>query len=160
MAISRLENIRTDISVEVVSSAGAVVGETREVAAADQLEVDLDGAPAAVVVATEPPRISGGAVRDIHNVGVGFVGEALGIIGGSIDLRLLVGRAAIEASSFVVGAGDSEVTREFDLRSPLNNGFEMLGSTTGVDVDEEVRRLNGVAPRTRSSEIVRNGDWW
>jgi len=158
MTISRLENIRTDISVDVVLNTGAVVGETREVTAADQLEVVLYGALAVIAVGAEPPSVSGGAARDIRNVGVGFVSIVLGTINGSIDLRLLVGRAAVEAGPFVVGAGDSEVTREFDLRSPLNNGVEMLGGTISVDVDEEVRRLDGIASSTRSSEIVRNGD--
>lgn len=72
--ISQLEGVRTNIGVDVGLSAGAVIGEAREVTAADQLEVVLDGAPAVIIVATEPPSISGGAARNIHNIGVGFVG--------------------------------------------------------------------------------------
>jgi len=160
MKISQLEDIRTNIGVDVVLSAGAVVGEVREVTAADPLKVFLDGTPAVVIVGTKPPGVSRGAARDILNVGVGFVGKSLGVISGGVDLRLLVGRAAIEASSFVVDAGDGEVTREFDLRGPLNNGVEMLGGTIGVDVDEEARRFDRVASCTRPGEVVRNGDWW
>ena len=84
----------------------------------------LDGTPAVVVVATEPFGVPGGTARNMLNVGVGFVGIGLRIMSGSIDLRLLVGRATIEASPFVVDTGDSEVTREFDFRGPLNSGVD------------------------------------
>ena len=62
MVISRLEDIRTYVTVAASISAGAaVVGEARELAAADQLEVALDGALSSSGVGTEPGSVSGRA---------------------------------------------------------------------------------------------------
>ena len=120
----------------------------------------LDGASAVIIVGTEPPSVSGGAARDIRNVGVGVTGIGLGVIGGGVNLRLLVGRAAVEASPFAVDSGDGEVSREPDLRSIFNGRVEVLGGAISINVDEAVRRLDGVVSGTRSSEIVCNGNWW
>ena len=40
--VSRLKDIRTDVSIDVSLGAGTVVGEARELAAADQPEVILN----------------------------------------------------------------------------------------------------------------------
>jgi len=36
---------------------------------------------------------------------------------------------------------------------------KVLGNAISVDIGEEDRWLDGVASSTRSSEVVRNGDW-
>ena len=89
--ISRSEDIRTDIGVGVNISAGAVVGEFREVTAVDRREVALDDALATLFVFTEPSGVSGSTARDTRNVRVGTVGIGLGVLDGSFEVRLLFG---------------------------------------------------------------------
>ena len=55
-------------------------------------------------------------------------------------------------------AGDGEFTGELDLSNVLDGGVEVLGGTVGIDVSEEVGRLDGVVPRTGLSEIVSGGN--
>jgi hypothetical protein len=58
-----------------------------------------------------------------------------------------------------VDAGDSEVTRELNLRRILDSGPEVLGGAVSIDIGEEVRWLDGVVSSARSSEVVRGRDW-
>lgn len=90
MVPSRSKDILTDVSVEVSIGAGAVIGEAREVIAADQPKVVLDGVFVIVAVGAEPRSESGGAARDTRSVRIGVGGEALGNGGGIIELRLLL----------------------------------------------------------------------
>lgn len=55
-------------------------------------------------------------------------------------------------------AGDSEITGELNLSGILNGGEEVPGGAVRVNVDEEVRWLNGIVSSTRLSEVVRDGD--
>ena len=54
--------------------------------------------------------------------------------------------------------GDGKVTREFDLGNILNDGVEAFGGPITIDLDEKVRRFDGIIPGTRPSEIVCGGD--
>lgn len=132
-----VENIRTNVGVCAGISTGAVVGEGRILATADQLVVALYGALARRGVGTKPGNESGCAARNTRNVGVGVDGIGLGPGGGGVKSRLLVSRAAVETGPLVVGAGDGEVTGELDL-SILNGGVEVLGGAISTDVGEEV----------------------
>ena len=80
--------ILTDVGIGASISAGAVVGEARELTAADQLEVALDSALARRGVGTEPGGVSGCAAGDTSKVGVGIGGVGLGASSGGIELRL------------------------------------------------------------------------
>ena len=135
MTIPQAKGIRTDVSVDARSVAGAVVVEIRELTAADQLEVVLDGVLASCNVGTEPGVVSRGAAIDSLNVSVGVVGIGLGVRGGGVEHHLLV-RRATEENPLVVDARDGKSTREVNLSSILNGGMEMLEGAVGIDVGE------------------------
>jgi len=120
--------------------------------------VALDGGLAIAVVGTEPGSVPGCGVRDTHDVRVGPIGIVFGVTGGCNNVRLLIIRAAVEGSPLAMCAGDGEVARELDPGSSLNGTVEVLGGAIGVDVGEQVRRLDGVISSARSSEVVRRGD--
>ena len=86
--ISWSEGIRTDVGIGASRGAGAVVGEAREFATVDQLEVVLDGALARRGVSSEPGLVSVRAARDSLNVRVSLAGVGLGASSGGVDLRL------------------------------------------------------------------------
>jgi len=97
------ESVGIDVSIGVGSSAGAtVVGEARELAAADQPEVVLDDALARRGVGTEPGSVSERATRDTPNVRVGSDGIGLGAGSSSVDLDSPGRRATDEGSPLVV----------------------------------------------------------
>ena len=100
--------IRTDVGAGIRFSAGAVVGEVRELGVADQPEVALDSAFARGVGSTEPSSVSGRAVRDTRKAKVGVSSIGLGASSGGIELRLPGRRTANERGPFLVGAGDGE----------------------------------------------------
>ena len=58
----------------------------------------------------------------------------------------------------MIDAGDSEATKEFNLSNILDNRIEGLGDAFRIDVDEEIRWLDGVVSSTRSGEVVRGGN--
>jgi len=80
------ELVGIDVGEDARIVAGAVVGEARELAAADQLEVALDGPLARSGVVAEPGSISNRATRDRHKVRVGVHGIDLSAGGGSVEL--------------------------------------------------------------------------
>ena len=129
--------MRTDVSPTTRSGAGTVVGEAREVAAADQPEVGLHGALAGIGVGTEPGFVSVRVARDTKKVRVGLVGGVLGITSGGFYEDLLGIRAARVRFPLVVGAGDSKVTRELNPSNFLNSGVEVLGGAIRIDVGEQ-----------------------
>ena len=88
MIIQRLEYIRTDVGVGARSSAGAVVGEARELMAADQPVVFPYSVPTSGGIGTEPGPVSVRAARDPKKVRVGSGGVTLGVSSGSVELRL------------------------------------------------------------------------
>ena len=55
-------------------------------------------------------------------------------------------------------AGDSEVTKQFNLGRIFNSGEQVLGSAIGIDVGEKVRWLDGIISSPGSGEVVRTGD--
>ena len=118
----------------------------------------LNGVLAMLGVGTEPSSVSRRAARDTPEVRIGATSVCLGIGSGGDELCLLASRAAVVGSSLVVGTGDGEVTREFDLSNILNGGVEALGGAICADVDEEVRWFDGVVSSTRLSEVVCSGD--
>ena len=118
----------------------------------------LDGALARGCIGTEPGSVSGRAARDARKVRVGIVGICLGVGYGGVELRLLGGRAADEAGPLIVDTGDSEITREFNLGSVFNGGEQTLEGAIGIDVDEEVRWLDGIVSSASSGEVVRTRD--
>jgi hypothetical protein len=63
------------------------------------------------------------------------------------------------AGPLVVGMGDSGVTGEVDISSILNSGVGVTGGAISIDINEEVRRFDGVVSSTRLSEVVRSRDW-
>ena len=56
------------------------------------------------------------------------------------------------------GDRDGEVARELDLGSILDGRVQVLGGAIGVDVGEQVRRLDGVIPGTGFGEVVGGGN--
>ena len=114
----------------------------------------LDGALARRCIGTEPGSVSGRATRDTRKVRVGIVGICLGVGYGGVELRLPGRRAADEACPLIVDTGNSEITREFNLGSILNGGEQILEGTIGIDIDEEVRWLDGIVSIASSGEVV------
>jgi len=57
-----------------------------------------------------------------------------------------------------VDPGNSQVTREINLRSILDGGEQVFGGTVSIDVGEEPRWLDGVVSSAGSSKVVRSGD--
>ena len=84
MTISRLNDIRTDVGEGVCRSAGAVVGEARELIAVDRAEVAQDGILANTVVGTKPGGVSGRTARGALNGSECAAGIILGISNGSV----------------------------------------------------------------------------
>ena len=146
--------MRTNVGEYVISTAVTAVGEARETMTADQLEVVLDGALARSGVGTEPGLVSGCAARDTRNVRVGIIGVYLGAINGVLEEDTVNPRAALEGGPFVVDAGNGEVTGELNLGNILNCGVEVLGGAIRIDVDEQVRRLDGVGSSAGPSKVV------
>jgi len=134
---SRLEYIRTDVGVGISLSAGAVVGEGRVLTAAHQLVVVLNSAHASRVVGTEPASVPGRTARDARNVREGARGITLGTRSRGVELRLLGGRAAVEAGPLVEGTGNSEGAGEVHRNNIPNSGVEVLDGAVGVDVGKE-----------------------
>jgi len=112
-------------------------------------------------VSTEPGNVSarGVLIVDAIKVSVGVTDKDLGFHSGDKDIKLLSRRAVFGGSPLVVDAGDSKVTREGNLSNTLNSGVEVFGGAINIDVGEEARWLDGVVSGTRSSEVVRGGDW-
>ena len=120
----------------------------------------MDEVPASLVVGTEPGGVSSRAVRETQKVSVCAYGMTLGGRSGVYELLLLGRRAAAEADSLLVNAGDGKGTSEVNLGSILTDGIDVLEGPISIDVGEQVRWLDGVLSRTRQSEIVRSGNWW
>lgn len=154
ITISRLKDIRTDVGEGAISGAGAVVSEVRELAAADRLEVDPDGAPARNGIGAEPGGVSGTAARDTQNVRVGVVDIVPGSGSGSVDQRLVGRRATDECGQLGMDAGDSEVARELNLSSVLNSGKQVFGGAISINAGEKVRWLDGAVSSASSSEVL------
>ena len=157
-----MKDIRTDIcrvgTGFADTSITTVVCETREIAAADQLEVVLDEVLASLDVGTEPRGVSTRGARDTLKVRVGLSGKILGGRSGECDPLLHGRRAADETNPLVVDAGDGNDTREVNLSNVLNGGIDVLDGVISTDVGEQVRWLDGVLSRTRWSEVVRSGN--
>jgi len=143
------EYVGIDASIDTRRSAAAVVGEVREIAAADQPEVLPDDIPARSKEGTEPGGVSRPAGRDTRKVRVGVSGNTLGVRRGSSDQRLPGRRAIDEANPLVVETGDGKATREVNLSSVLNGGIDVLDGAIDIDVGEQVRWLDGVLSRAR-----------
>ena len=58
-------------------------------------------------------------------------------------------RAADETNPLLVNAGYGKGTGEVNLSSILNGGIDVLEGAIGIDVGEQVRRLNGVLSGAR-----------
>ena len=58
----------------------------------------------------------------------------------------------------MIDAGDSEATKEFNLSNILDNRIEGLGDAFRIDIDEEIRWLDGIVSSTRSGEVLRGGN--
>ena len=142
------KHIRTDVGKRVGFGTSAVVGETRVLVTVDQLVVALDGALTSRGVGAEPGGVSSRAARDACKIRVGVGGIGLGVSGGDVDLRLHGRRAAIEGSPLAVDASDSEVARQPNASRILDIGEKVLGGAIGINIGEEVRRLDGVIPGT------------
>ena len=104
-----------------MKTAAAVVGEAREITAADQLEVPLDGGHARSVVGTEPAIVPIRVARDAHDVSVGGESNALGVSNGGVELGLHDRRTVVKGP-LVVDVGDGEVARELNRSSAPNGG--------------------------------------
>jgi len=152
------ELVGIDVGVSCRLSASAVVGEVRELAAADQLKVALDRVLARSDVGTEPGIVSGRAVHEILDVSVSGGGIGLGAGGSGVDLRLSGRRAVDEEGPLVVNAGGGEVTRESKLSSILNSSKQVLGGAISIDIGEEVRWFDGIVSSAGFSEVVRLGE--
>ena len=83
-----MKDIRTDVGVGAGGSAGAIVGEARELMAVDQPEVLLDGVLARSGVGTEPGLVSVGAARDTKKVRVSPGSVGLSASSSGVELRL------------------------------------------------------------------------
>jgi len=57
-----------------------------------------------------------------------------------------------------VDAGDGEATRELDLKDSLNKGVNFIEEAVNIDVDEQIRRLDGVPSRPGIGEVIGSGD--
>ena len=156
--LSAIGDVRTGVSEGIGSSAGAVVGEAREVAAVDQPELLLDGALARVSVGTEPGVVSDRVPPNALNVIVRLAGVFLGVTTRGHAEYLLDIRATRVGFPLTVDARDGEVARELNSSNILNSGAEVLGGTVGIDVGEQVRWLDGVGSSARSSKVVRSRD--
>ena len=55
-------------------------------------------------------------------------------------------------------AGDGEVTRELDLKDSINKGVNVIEEAINIDVDEQVRGLDGVPSRPGFGEVISSGD--
>ena len=126
--------------------------------AVDLPEVVFDIGPAKNTVGAEPGLVSVRVARHILNVRVGFAGVGLSTFDSVVEEHLFEPFAVREGSPLIVDAGDSEVARELDTRNILNSGAEVLGDAVGIDVSEQVRRLDGVVSSARSSKVVRSRD--
>ena len=114
--------IRTDVGEDGRISAGtAVVGEAREIIAANRLEVAFDGALAIIGVGAEPSSVSVRAARDTGKVRISIGSTIRCVSSGCVDLRFPGRRASDECSPFAVKAGDGKVPREFNLGGILNS---------------------------------------
>ena len=130
------------------------------IACAHLLEVMLDDQLATDVVRTKPSFVSGLSLPDIQNVSVGFNDKSVGDIAGGFNPRPILLIAAIKVTPLVVDVrGDSEITREPDPGNTFNSGVQALAGPITIDVDEGVRRFDGVVAGARMSEVVRRRDW-
>lgn len=53
---------------------------------------------------------------------------------------------------------DGEVTGELHLSNILNGSIKTLGGAIRIDVDEAVRRFDGVSSSAGLCEVIRSGD--
>ena len=150
--------MRTDVGRASRNGAGTVISEARELVAADLPEVVFDSGPASITIGAEPGLVSARVGRHTLNVRVGCVGVGLGTFDSVVEEHLFEPFAVREGSPLIVDAGDSEVARELNICNILNSGAEVLGDAVGIDVSEQVRRLDGVVSSARSSKVVRSRD--
>ena len=157
-----MKDIRTDVGEDARISAGAVVGEARELIVPDLPEVVLGNVLTVRGVGAEPGGVSRRASQppDRLKVFEGDGGIFLGVGSGDVEVRLVFWRATGEGSPLIAAAGDGEITGERDLSNTLNGCVEVLEDAVGIDVGKKVRRLNGVVSSAGSSEVVRGGHWW
>ena len=154
-----MKDIRTYVGINGRIGAGAaVVGEVRELTAANQPEVILDSALARSGVGTKPGVVSVRAARDTLDVSVGRVSVILGIRSGGVDLCLSGRRATDVGSPLVLDVENGEVTGELDHSNVLGGGVEVLGGAISIDVGEKVRWFDVVVSITGFGEIVNSGD--
>ena len=158
MRTPRLIGIRTDVGVGARSGTGAVVGEARELMAADQPEVVLDDVLTSGGIGPEPGLVSVRPTRDTKKVRVSTAGVGLSVTGSGVELRLPDRRAADEAGALFVGARDGEGTGEFEFSHILDGSVEVLGSPIAINVGEQVRWLDGVVSRSGFGEVVSGRD--
>ena len=134
-----MKDIHTDVGkLDRVGAGAAVVGEARELTAANQPEVILDGILARSGVGTKPGGVSGCAMRDTLDVSVGRVSVVLSISGGGVDQRLSWQRAIDVGSPLVLDVENGEVAGELDHSNVLGGGVEVLGVAISIDVGEKV----------------------
>ena len=118
-----------------------------------------DSGPTSTGIGTEPGHVPGCTSQGIRNVSGGTPSIVLGVTGGGVELRHLVGRAAVGVGPLVVGARGGEVTRELDFGGIPISGVDVPDVIVLVDDGEAVRRLDRVLSSPRIGEIVRFGHW-
>lgn len=115
----------------------------------------LDGALARSGVRAKPGRVARRAARDPGNVAVCVLGVCLRLRCGR-DERGLAGRRTRDVGRAVaqVRLGHGELALDGRDNGVRNVGADLGGRAGGIDVVEEVGRLNRVGTSTGASEVV------